>query len=240
MTGIEPVFFLRSPGTNLSTKMSNEPQPNQDQQNDLDFLPPPAAEHEIAHAQLMKMAFLVEGGLMLLGLVIGYLGFFDWQQPLRDMGAAEWRSGLVWGGIGTIPMLLYLAAFHVYSPRILHPIRDFVDEHLKPLFKQCSIVELLIIALLAGFCEELFFRWCLQGGISSVTHSLVPGLLVASVIFGLCHWVNSSYGITTTLIGMYLGGMMVWTGTWLAPAIAHASFDFVALLYIARFDGRPE
>ena len=114
-------------------------------------------------------------------------------------------------------------------------MREFVDRQLRPLFKRCSIVELVIISLLAGFCEELFFRWCLQGGITSITGSLVAGLLIASVIFGLCHWVNASYGITTVMIGLYLGVLMVWTQTWLAPAIAHALFDFVALIYLSRF-----
>jgi membrane protease YdiL (CAAX protease family) len=216
--------------------MPNENQSKPGQTGSSHVVPPSAAE-QIAHRSLMKMAFLVEGGLFGLGLAIAYVGFFDRTQPLNAIDARQWRTAGIWGGMGTIPMLLYLAVYHFYSPRVLRPMREFVEVHLKPLFQQCSIMELVVISLLAGFCEELFFRWCLQGGISWISQSLVAGLLVASVVFGLCHWVNRSYGITTTLIGIYLGWLMVWTGTWLAPAIAHALFDFVALVYIARFEG---
>lgn len=216
--------------------MSNEPQPSTGQQLDRDTLPLLETEGEVSHIKLMKMAFVVEGGLAALALVVAYFGFFDWAQPLNALDAGQWRAGFIWGGIGTIPLLIYLAAYHLFAFRLFQPMREFVDRQLKPLFRQCSMVEFAVIALLAGFCEELFFRWCLQGGITSVTQSFVVGLLIASVIFGLCHWVNASYGVTTVLIGIYLGGLMVWTGTWLAPAIAHALFDFVALIYIGRFE----
>ena len=62
--------------------------------------------------------------------------------------------------------------------------------------------------------------------------SIVVGIVIASMVFGLCHWVNVSYGVTTTVIGVYLGWLMCWSGTWLAPAVSHTLFDLVAFLYI--------
>ena len=124
-------------------------------------------------------------------------------------------------------------------------MQQFVDAKLKPIFRNSSLLELLALSLMAGFGEELFFRWCLQGGMTSVlenqiggTPSIVVGVVVASIVFGGCHWVNASYGITTMLVGAYLGLTMVWTSSWLVPAIAHALFDFVALIYIAKSPDR--
>jgi hypothetical protein len=54
------------------------------------------------------------------------------------------------------------------------------------------------------------------------------------VIFGVCHWVNYSYGLTTMIVGAYLGWTMILTDTFLVPAVAHALFDFIAFLYIVR------
>ena len=186
---------------------------------------------------IVLMAVVVEGGLAVIALGLAYFfGLFDSSQPLNSIAAATWHSAIVWGGLGTLPLLIYLAVFGLRPPKILQPMKDFVDQKLKPIFEKCSLTELAILSLLAGFCEEIFFRWSLQGGISSMSGSLWAGLLIASVLFGLCHWVNAAYGITTTIMGIYFGLMMHWSGTWLAPAIAHALFDFVALVFIARFD----
>ena len=113
------------------------------------------------------------------------------------------------------------------------------------MFSNSSYLELLVLSVFAGFGEELFFRWCLQGGISSQLEpmlgksvSIGAGIAIASLMFGICHWVNTVYLVTAFLIGTYLGLTMVWTGTWLVPAISHASFDFIALLYIVN--SRPK
>ena len=186
---------------------------------------------------VLHMAFLIEGGMALLALAIGYFGFYDKSQPLTSLGVSEWKAGLIWGIWGTIPLLVYLAVFHFYPPRFMDPMKRFVQNEMSPLFKRLNLIELMIVSLLAGFCEEIFFRWCLQGGIACSIGGptgMVIGLVIASVIFGACHWVNASYGITTTFVGLYLGLMMNWTGSFLAPAIAHTLFDFIALIYVAN------
>lgn len=218
--------------------MSNEPPLSAElpDENDSEIPPDSGVDDQFADVNLLKMGSLVEGGLVVFALALAYFfGFFEKTQPLTSIDAAQLQSGLIWGLVGTVPMLGYLAIYHFYSLRFLRPMQEFVDQHLRPLFQRATLVELVVISLMAGFCEELFFRWCLQGGITWLTGSFAAGLLVASLIFGLCHWVNSSYGITTTVIGIYLGLMMVWTGTWLAPAISHALFDLIALISIARF-----
>ena len=194
---------------------------------------------------IVGLGLLVEGGLFLLGLLVGWLGFYDHQQPISSIRWPTWSFAIRWGLILLIPMLAYLILFHFWKPGFYQPMQRVLDTQLRPMFSNSNYLELLILSLFAGFGEELFFRWCLQGGITSL---LVPtfgtsvamgaGIAVASLVFGACHWVNKTYAITTTFVGAYLGVTMVWTGTWLVPAISHAAFDFIALIYIVN--SKPE
>ena len=200
-----------------------------------------------ARQNLLVLGTIVEGGLVILALGLAWLGLWDQTQPLETLFKSweAWKAPALLGCVATIPMLAYLVVFHFWTPKFLSPMQRFVDLKLKPLFQGSSLVEMLVLSLMAGFGEELFFRWCLQGGI---THLLIPsmgtggsiaiGVIVASLLFGACHWVNSAYGATTFLVGIYLGMLMVWSGSWLVPAIAHALFDFVAMIYIARWPAR--
>ena len=194
--------------------------------------------------KLLTLGIIVEGGLVILALTLAWFGLWDHSQPLDDLleGWNAWKTPVLTGCIATIPMLGYLVLFHFWKPTFYRPMQQFVEKKLKPMFQGSSLVQLLVLSLMAGFGEELFFRWCLQGGL---TQLLVPslgaavaiaiGVVSASLVFGACHWVNATYGVTTTLVGIYLGMLMVWSGSWLVPAISHALFDFVAMIYIARW-----
>lgn len=198
-----------------------------------------------ANINLLRMGLVVEGGLFGLALLLGWLGFFDHRQPLDQLDWGGWKQALLLGTLATLPMLVYLWVFVSWTPTCLQPMKQFVDANLKPMFREASVVELLVLSLMAGFGEELFFRWCLQGGITAflesqigVSGAMISGVVIASVVFGGCHWVNASYGVTTIFVGSYLGVLMIATENWLVPAIAHALFDFVALLQITQ--SRPQ
>ena len=204
------------------------------------------SSHQNPPFNLLILGIVVEGGLVILALVLAWFGLWDQSQPLKEMRSwAAWKSPILLGLAATVPMLGYLILFHFWTPKFLQPMQQFVDLKLKPMFRGASLLEMLTLSLMAGFGEELFFRWCLQGGI---THLLTPtmgtagaistGIIAASLVFGACHWVNSAYGVTTILVGTYLGLLMVWSGSWLVPAIAHALFDFVAMIYIARWPSK--
>jgi membrane protease YdiL (CAAX protease family) len=114
-----------------------------------------------------------------------------------------------------------------------------VDRQVVPLFADLSLLQLAAISLAAGFGEELLFRGVLQ---SSLSDRLGPpwgiwaGLLFASVIFGMCHWLTFTYALLATLIGVYLGTLLLVTENLLAPIVSHALYDFVALIYMVRWD----
>jgi membrane protease YdiL (CAAX protease family) len=190
---------------------------------------------------LLWVGLIVEGLLISVALLLAMFGLYDHRQPLDEIHSAEvWRAA-AFGGLATLPMLGFLAVFHFAPTQWLAPMREFCENRLAPIFRGSTLLEMLILSLLAGFGEELLFRWCLQGGIASLLAeqagdpaATVIGLTVGSILFAICHWVNACYGLTTLAIGFFLGLTMIWTGNFLVPAFAHALYDFVALIYISR------
>jgi membrane protease YdiL (CAAX protease family) len=104
---------------------------------------------------------------------------------------------------------------------------------LQPLFGNWSVLQLFTISLVAGISEEAFFRGAIQG---SLAHHVGMGiaLVMASLLFGACHLITWTYAIIAAFIGAYLGLLWIWTGNLLTPMVAHAVYDFVALVYFFR------
>lgn len=215
---------------------------------------PPSHYEPERDVNALWVGIIVEGGLLVAGLLLGWLGWHAANHsvlPLEQLtmepnqGQFEvWWSFVFPSLAATIPLLIYLWCYHWFAEGLFAPMARFVDRRLKPMFQASTTFELLVLATMAGVGEELFFRWALQGGLAAVlsqpmgpVFSQVLAIAVVSALFGLCHWVNSVYGITTMLAGAYLGIVMVVSGHWLVAAFAHAAFDFAALLYIVRRRG---
>ena len=89
----------------------------------------------------------------------------------------------------------------------------------------------LLLALLSGVAEEAFFRGALQP---------VVGLIPASLLFGLAHFVPRrglvAWAPSAALAGLLLGALFQWTGNLLAPALAHALLNALNLHWLTRSD----
>ena len=177
----------------------------------------------------MKLATLFEGGLVVLALVLGRLLGVDPSEHLV-FGA----TAIEWGVIGTLPMLLLFGL--TYNSRLgpLYRIKRLLHETLGPSLATCSWGGLLWLACLAGVSEELLFRGVLQPWFQSLWGT-AAGLLVASTLFGLVHFVTPTYAILAGLIGLYLGVSMDFGGqhNLLTPMVIHTLYDFVAFLVVA-------
>jgi membrane protease YdiL (CAAX protease family) len=57
---------------------------------------------------------------------------------------------------------------------------------------------------------------------------------LASVLFGACHWLNTTYAILAMFAGLYFGALLLLTGSLWTPLTAHATYDFVALVYLIQ------
>ena len=122
----------------------------------------------------------------------------------------------------------------------LAQLRDTTLQVVLQMFGGASLLQLAAVSLAAGFGEELLFRGLMQAGLSR----LLPGpggvwiaLAIAAVLFGLCHWLNTTYAVLAMLAGAYFGFIFVMTGSILTPIVAHAAYDFLALSYLIQPKG---
>ena len=60
------------------------------------------------------------------------------------------------------------------------------------------------------------------------------GWQLASLLFGVCHWLNTTYAILAVLAGVYFGLLLIADGNILTPIVAHAAYDFLALVYLIQ------
>ena len=87
----------------------------------------------------------------------------------------------------------------------------------------------ILLALASGIGEEMFFRGALQPAV---------GWLLASLIFGACHFLPRKelalWSLYAVGMGGVLGGLYIYTGHLIAPIAAHVVINGVNLPRLAR------
>lgn len=113
-------------------------------------------------------------------------------------------------------------------------LKRFKDEIAVPLAKSISTSNAIALSILAGLCEELFFRGFLQN---------ILGVIVSAVAFTLLHfgpkmreW--SLVGIIYFLVSLYFSGVMILSGSLWAAVVAHAIYDVLALIRLKGSVGK--
>ena len=89
--------------------------------------------------------------------------------------------------------------------------------------------EVIALALLSGFAEELFFRGAVQGA---------WGWPIATLLFAMLHVgpgaAFRSWTLFAAVAGLIFAGLMEWRGNLLAPVVAHILVNAINLGRIAR------
>jgi membrane protease YdiL (CAAX protease family) len=181
----------------------------------------------MARKTLLLITLVVEGGLFVIGLLL--IGGLD---ALLSRLHVSW-SATAYSLLLCLPIfaMLYLGEQSQWSPLV--SLRDEIDEKVVPIFANCKIIDLAVIALLAGIGEELLFRGWLQGALAARL-GILPGILVASVIFGFAHYLSPTYAIYAGLTGLYLGMIYQASGNLYIVMAIHAVYDFIALVYLVK------
>jgi membrane protease YdiL (CAAX protease family) len=179
-------------------------------------------------SSFVRLAVAGEAGLLLVAWGLGrWLGI----SPLEQLRPSV--ESVAWGVAASLPLFLGLAWILSTQSGPARRLVDLVVEQLGPLLSQCSTAMLALLAAVAGISEEILFRGVVQVGLAGV---LPEGwaLLATSAAFGLVHFASGTYAILAAGMGLYLGTLFLVQGTLLAPIIAHALYDFVALVYLTR------
>lgn len=126
----------------------------------------------------------------------------------------------------TLPLVTAPWARRVLLLRGLKRAWDALESGIGPGLR---IREVLVLAVCSGISEELFFRGVLMPEL---------GLFVSSALFGLLHPLGIAYVLWATAAGMGLGALYLTTGSLVAPALAHGTYNLIALGYLRRRSGR--
>jgi membrane protease YdiL (CAAX protease family) len=177
---------------------------------------------------IVILAILFEAALAPLAVLLGWL----LERPALT-GFAWNVEDAALGAIAILPMLGLFLLGQTWPVGPFRSIKRFFDEEARPILGDCTWPDLALISLAAGVGEEMLFRGVFQG---VLIRWLGPALGwgAASLLFGLLHPITLGYIVVAGLMGAYLGGIWFFNGNLLTVMVAHALYDFIALVIILR------
>jgi len=169
-----------------------------------------------------------EGGLIVVAAVLGwFFGLDPWLTWTLD-----WRA-VGFGLVGVVPplgLLIWVVQSH-WRPVV--DLRERVEGVLREVFVHWNLWQFAVVSLLAGLGEECLFRGIVQAGFGEGIGPL-GGLLVASILFGLAHPISVLYVLLAGTMGLWFGVLWNWSDSLVAPVLAHALYDFIALAWLVN------
>ncbi len=186
-------------------------------------------------------AVLFELALGVLALVLGWLLGPDARAMIPELSTEDmWPvvSGIIYGCLAAIPVLGVIEIVRRIPCEPVRELERLSDDGMFKTLLSLSPFELILISICAGVGEELLFRgWLLywlagfENGSGSPTQlEFAVALVASSIAFGLVHPITKLYVVLATLMGVYFGLLVLWTGNLLIPIAAHAAYDAAQLI----------
>jgi membrane protease YdiL (CAAX protease family) len=186
-------------------------------------------------SHFLRLAAVFEGGLVFVALALGLLFQIN---PFVDF-CIDRASVFVGIAAALLPFALLVVSDR-FRFSALERMKRIVLQLLGPSLAACRWYELVLVAALAGFGEELVFRGVLQrllerwldfGGSGHIA-----GLIASNVIFGLLHFLTPTYALLAGLMGVYFGVLLDSTNppSLVVPMVAHGVYDYLAFLLLRR------
>ncbi len=192
-----------------------------------------------------ERAFLVAGGVELsLGGVALVLGTILGVNPREDLPLVDSIFEVPWPSIGrsvlvgcVVAIVLFLLIQLIGKLPLsgIRRLEKLAQSQLKTMLGTLTVAQMLVLSLTAGVGEELLFRGLIQNWFHSFfettnIYQAAPGILVASILFGLAHPLTKTYVVVAALIGLFLGFFYWYTRDLLACVVAHSLYDAILLL----------
>jgi membrane protease YdiL (CAAX protease family) len=183
--------------------------------------------------RILALTVAFEGALLLLAWVLGVIFGVP---ALGSLNPGWGAAG--WGLLATLPLLAGLWILERGTWPSVVTFKGEVHQIVSRLFSRCTLLDLAVISILAGVCEEVFFRGLLQRGLSGVV-GLGAALVVASALFGLAHAVTLAYAVYAAVVGLYLGALFITFDNLMVPVVIHGAYDFLALTWLVILRPSP-
>lgn len=177
-------------------------------------------------AQNVAMAMIFEVALGFAGVVVAALAGIDLKSQLVVS-----KDAILHGLLACLPMLFMLLVLYQVKWRPLIELRREVERIIGELFGGSSWFELALVSIAAGVGEEVLFRGALQP-LAIHWLSFWPGFIGVAIVFGLAHAMTKTYFVLATVIGIYFGWLAMCNNNLVTPIVAHAVYDFLALVII--------
>ncbi|HVO81731.1 MAG TPA: CPBP family intramembrane glutamic endopeptidase [Terriglobales bacterium] len=145
-----------------------------------------------------------------------------WTAALRDLGIA----------------VLFLIGANVILGIVRYALKATPNQALRNIIPQTptEIGLWMLLALTAGFCEEVIFRGYLQKQLGLMTRSVAAGLVLQGVVFGAAHGYQGAKFMLTIAVYGCMFGWLAYRRRSLRPGmIAHFLQDSVTALVVRHF-----
>ncbi|MEX0595758.1 MAG: CPBP family intramembrane glutamic endopeptidase [Candidatus Paceibacterota bacterium] len=181
---------------------------------------------------IILIGFLTEGVLSLLWFISYY---FELIHPASRTYSLINSSILIYNL--TLPLLLLNYLLFIRFPNQTR--KDFLASKVFPLCQILSWPSALLISIMAGVGEELFFRdLVLNLFYSNYAHSTwgaILAVLLSSLAFAIIHFIGqikSSLELICiyTIVGIYFSGIYLYTDSVFICIAVHAIYDFLAII----------
>jgi membrane protease YdiL (CAAX protease family) len=176
---------------------------------------------EYSRSKMLFLAVSAEGGIFLIALFLA-----QWMNiKLYTFSENTGRDILIGTAGSIIPLVLAFASLSEKAARIpfIQSLRKTVLSAIKVLFAHARLPDIILISLLAGIGEECLFRGIIQARF---------GIVIASILFGLVHFISPAYVILAVFMGFYLGVFFQIYGSLLISIQIHFVYDLGILLYL--------
>jgi sodium transport system permease protein len=175
------------------------------------FLPPLFMKSENGTA----IAFFVQFLGIILGLPFAFVLLYklDLKKTLslKMPKPGAWPAAL-FGAPAVLTLVMVLMSYVGVDEKSLKPLEKAFED-------LTSTVGLPILIILPPICEEIFFRGFLLSGLRQ-KGNVVTALILVSAIFAVFHFLPSKF-LPTGLIGLWLGYLVVATGSLYPAILAH-------------------
>jgi len=196
-----------------------------------------SSSQKVINVALLLQLFTATGIFLLPAVLFAY---FTHPRPVRYLGLVKPGRSVQWllaplVILSATPLFLFIAeamSFIDFGEKVKQA-QEANDRVMKGLLSGTSIAQFLgtfvVLAIMPGISEELFFRGLLMRFAARRSRSIWFPILVSALLFALMH--SNPYGMLSIfLAGVLLAGIYYLTGSLFCSMLAHACYNGLQVL----------
>ena len=198
----------------------------------------------------ISQTFATIGTFLMPALLFAYCQnrqWFDYSAANRRPNASMTNIVLILS-ITLLPIVSVLSTFNMFImpqegavAEFMRDMEEAANHILEVITSRRSswdlISNLLVLAVLAGICEEFFFQGALQPLLTRWVNNPHIGILLTAFIFSVLHF--QFYGfIPRFTLGVYLGYLFYWGRSLWLPILAHVLHNALSIIVDFTLQGR--